>query len=131
LDNFYTAYLANGLGNTASRLAKLAGEGAWELRRPEGLSVGVKEKMMEFKTHQAAIVIIEKVGEVDKQLSVSKPWLIKEEKEKRRVLKPLLEKLMEAAFDLQIFMPETAERLLKHFSGGKIGALVPLCPRLK
>ena len=131
LHDFYTANLVNGLGNLASRLAKLASglDQISELTPISAFSQEFNEKMSQFLTNQAQETIIAKISQIDQELSLAKPWLITDSVEKHAVLQPLIQQLLQILYDLQIFMPETAALLTNHFSQAQIMPLSPLFPR--
>ncbi len=138
LDDNYTATLVNGLGNLASRLAKLASSCTQvsqnNLSRKEEkltFSSDFSQAMVNFDTHQAWKIIIDQVHQADQELSQVKPWLIDDLEIKTAKLAPFLGQIRQIAFDLQIFMPKTSQLLLDHFSQSEITPLEPLFPRLK
>lgn len=130
-DREYTAYLANGLGNLASRVAKLASQAevAYQVDtttfKPE-----VSQALDRFDVKAALNELKYQIEAGDKYLSKAKPWLLESE-EKTKVLKPIINQVIQIAYQLQPFMPETAEKLLDHFSQKKIKPLKPLFPRVK
>lgn len=69
------------------------------------------------------------VSELDKHMSKTKPWL-QPEAEAKENLRFLTSQIILIALHLQPFMPETAEKILNHFSNPKISALEPLFPRI-
>ncbi len=132
LYDFYTANLTNGLGNLASRLAKLAStcHTRWQLPAVKNCSAALQRAMSRFDTSGALNVLINEVATLDKKLSEQKPWLIKDVPQKIKVLEALLASLRVIIFELQIFMPETAAKLAEHFDQEEIAPLQPLFPRL-
>ncbi|MDO5561541.1 MAG: methionine--tRNA ligase [bacterium] len=132
LEDFYTANLVNGLGNLCSRLAKLASTVELApLAAPESLSPNMAKACAAFQTSQALQTIIDGISELDQVLSREKPWLTTDTHAKAAQLQPLIAKLCQIAYDLQIFMPETSHIILTHFLREKIEPLAPLFPRLK
>lgn len=133
LNDFYTAHLTNGLGNLCSRLAKLASvtDDNWHLSKPTKISSTVAQFMNQFLTHQALQSIIEQISLLDQSLSRQKPWLIKDDLEKRAILTPILQQLLQLIYDLQIFIPDFSDKLLSHFTQSRINPLQPLFPKIK
>lgn len=134
LDSDYTAYLVNGLGNLASRLAKLASNAeisGLQLASNLSLSPAIIEAFSHWQTNLGLQKIKDDIDQLDKTLSKEKPWLLKDKKRQQQVLLPLLNAFLQTIFDLQIYLPETATLLAKHFSAAKINPLTPLFSRLK
>lgn len=126
----YNSDLANGLGNLVARVAKLL-----ELNKvypgtdkTKEISHDVKPFIEEFKFDIAINSIFERAKGLDKVINEKKPW----EKEgfHRQVLwTELIQGLRQIAFDLKLFLPETAEKIEEIFKGPKISYKNPLFPR--
>lgn len=125
----YTAELANGIGNLSSRIAKLAS--TVEVHPSKEIKIDPKyaDAMNRYALDEALHMTISGQQELDKWLAENKPWE-KGTAEKTQLLQEALEKLLPIIHQLRPFMPETAEKLLKHFSTSKIEPLTPLFPRL-
>ncbi len=133
LHDFYTAHLTNGLGNLASRLAKLAStvETGWELEMPKALSPEIRQPLDNYRVHEALQTIIDHVARLDGRLSGEKPWLLPDGVDRKRVLTPILNDFLQLVFDLRLFMPQTSQKIAGHFHPHQIMPLPPLFPRLK
>lgn len=130
LDEFYTANLANGLGNLCSRVAKMAAN--------KGLEVVTNEEQFEDEFHglmnqyqltQALELVLSWIANADQFLSKKKPWELSGEA-KLEVLREAVSRIRQIALHLTPFMPETSQTILSHFQG-KIEAIKPLFPRLE
>ena len=132
LDEWYTAHLVNGLGNLASRLAKLASTcDDWQSwRAPEARSSELLAALEKFDTSGGLQTIIDRVSRCDAMLSEKKPWLINDNREKVQVLSTIGDVFLQAVADLSIYMPEASECLLAHFTAPAITPLTPMFPRL-
>lgn len=122
----YNSDLANGLGNLVARLAKVA----------EKINYEAKENKQEFfvnledfRVDLALEKIWQKIKELDAQIDKNEPWRL-EEKELKNFLDKIVPEIQTLAFNLQPFIPQTAEKILNQFSG-KILAQPPLFPRIK
>jgi methionyl-tRNA synthetase len=129
----YTAELANSLGNTASRVAKMAaniGFSQSNLYPPQWLPE-VKAALGETLDIRAGIIaVLGRVVELEKRIAVEKPWTLAAEGS-AELIAQYIAILQTVAWNLQPYLPETAEKLLRHFSAEKIEPLTPLFPRLK
>lgn len=125
----YNADLANGLGNLVARVAKLCEQNNIEANAGSNVWCADLEKYMgEFKFNEAMTVIWQLITEADKKINQQKPWELKGEKVKI-ALQDLVKRIQAIGFNLQPFMPETAEKILKQFSG-QIKPQPPLFPRI-
>lgn len=129
----YTANLANGLGNLVSRIAKLAENNnivfEWH---DESVPIDpeVEQKLNEYKFNEAIGLIWEAIRETDKLINEKKPWELEETPELNDILDDLVIRIRQIGANLQPFLPETSEKILKQFSG-KITSHPPLFPRVK
>lgn len=127
----YNADLANGLGNLAARVAKLAEQHQISLNRSNDLNHFDKEvagKLNEFKFNEALGIIWNHISEADKKINETKPWELAPEQAKP-VLEDLVQKIQQIAYNLQPFLPETSEKILTQFSG-QVRSSAPLFPRI-
>lgn len=125
----YNADLANGLGNLVARVAKLCEQN--NITATPGANVwcaDLEKYMGEFKFNEAIAVIWQLITEADKKINQEKPWTISGEKLKE-VLLDFVKRIQAIGYNLQPFLPETAEKILKQFSGEVKSAPV-LFPRI-
>ncbi len=125
----YTADLANGLGNLVARVAKLCEQN--QITATDGSNVwcaDLEKFMGEFKFNEAIAVIWQLISEADKKINQEKPWTISGEKLKE-VLLDYVKRIQAIGFNLQPFLPQTAEKILTQFSG-PIKSAPPLFPRI-
>ncbi len=130
----YNADLANGLGNLVARVATLASrtENKYQKLNIKITDKKFKDYHLSFKRYQfneALTFIWEKISQADKQIDRKHPWTLKG-KELEKVLQPLVKEIQEIALLLKPFLPETAEKIEKQFSGPKVKSAKPLFPRL-
>lgn len=125
----YNADLANGLGNLVARVAKLCQQN--NIKVSPGAKVwcaGLAEHMEEFKFNEALSIIWELISEADKKINEERPWELSGE-ELATTLAGCVKTIQAIAFNLQPFLPETAEKILEQFSG-PIKSAPPLFPRI-
>jgi len=86
----------------------------------------------EGKFHEALGFIWEKIGKLDKFINDEQPWtLAKSDQEKlAKVLEACVIDIQQIAILLKPFLPETAEKIEKQFTGPKIVSAESLFPRL-
>ena len=127
LDEKYTADLANGLGNTVARLAKLAensgfafvaGQNIWQI------------DIVDFRIDLAVQEIWKKLADLDGHINENEPWAIKDEQKLKEVLFYELNELRQVTYAITPFIPETAKKIQDQFKGPKIKSQTGLFPRL-
>lgn len=138
LKHIYNSDLANGLGNLVARVAKLCETSKFaNTTDPENfksLEHVYLEDLNTYKFSEALEQLWLLIGNVDIEINNNKPWeLIGKESKKVKLLEHLswcVSEILKVAILLQPFLPETAEKILKQFSG-EIKSDDPLFPRIK
>ncbi|MEK7092474.1 MAG: hypothetical protein AAB907_02520, partial [Patescibacteria group bacterium] len=85
--------------------------------------------MREFKFNEALAVIWQLITQADKKINQEKPWTMSGEKLKE-VLTDYVKRIQAIGFNLQPFLPKTAEKILTQFSGEIKSTTTNLFPRL-
>ncbi|RJQ27488.1 methionine--tRNA ligase [Candidatus Parcubacteria bacterium] len=125
----YNSDLANGLGNLVARVAKLAEKIGFEVvQKTEIFDLSVKEKLEEYEFNEAIDIIWVDIAALDKRINEVQPWKLEEEKLKE-FLSETTVKIRSIALSLKPFLPETAEKIEKQFTGSNIKSSQPLFPR--
>lgn len=127
----YNANLANGLGNLVARLAKLIEnhQPIYEDEQVKDFSPYVKDAFVTFQFNEALAAVWMHIKNMDKLLNEWEPWK-KTGIAKHIYWTELIRGVRQIAYDLQPFLPETAEKILKQFFG-KVKSQPPLFPRLR
>ncbi len=128
-DRLYNADLANGLGNLVARVAKLCEQN--NIIASDGSNVwcaDLEKFMGGFKFNEAIAVIWQLIAEADKKINQEKPWELSGQRLKE-VLLDYVKRIQAIGFNLQPFLPQTAEKILKQFSG-QIKSTPSLFPRI-
>ena len=132
----YNADLANGLGNLVARVAKLCETSGFDFEdTPTSyfLSKPFKSALSKYRIDEALsdIWLDTKAGihTLDKTIDKKKPWTLSGKKLYRNLLSAV-SIVRHVAYQLQPFMPETAEKIQKQFAGPKIKTDPSLFPRL-
>lgn len=128
----YNADLANGLGNLTARIARLCEKASTEFPKEENLSFspGLGEKIDNLQFDLALEQIWDNLARENRRINEEKPWELTG-KELNEFLKPAITNLRQIGFDLQPFMPMTAQKILTQFKGPKIKSAEALFPRIK
>lgn len=118
-DTSYNAFLANGLGNLCSRLAKMANSQNISINYQAQVSEEFKKYMNNYDLTQALNLLDKGLSKLDQYLAKEKPWL-NENSNQKEVLTKAIHTLLDINQSLQIFMPETAETIEKNFNQNSI-----------
>ena len=132
----YNADLANGLGNLISRVAKLCESKNYHFKGNLPASISQELEIGGYHTHMEKIElnlaleeIWRNIANINLQISIERPWE-KTDEETKIILSEAVRGILDIAFALQPFMPETAERISAQFKGPRIAAEKPLFPRI-
>jgi methionyl-tRNA synthetase len=127
----YNANLANGLGNLASRILKMSETYEVKPELPKETENFIGDFMENYRINEAIDGIWNKISETDKYIQDKKPFsLIKtDEAEAKKIIGELVIKLWNIAVNLEIFLPETAQKIQKCVRENKMPE-TPLFPRI-
>lgn len=125
----YNADLANGLGNLVARVARLCETHGIKLEdtNPD-LDKNIVRHVNGFMFNVALNYLWGQISELDQKINQEKPWELEGDRA-REVLTPLAYSIREISQNLRPFLPETAEKIEKQFSG-EIKSSTPLFPRI-
>lgn len=128
----YNADLANGLGNLVARVAKVAEGISFQSSAVSYKDVNknqYKSALEEFRFNDALALVWGKIKEADRLVDKKQPWKLTGNPLETFINEVVLQ-IIEIATLLQPFLPQTAEKILKQFSGPTIVSGPPLFPRL-
>jgi len=130
LDEIYSSDLANELGNLVMRITTLAEKDRLAIDQNK-----VKQfnnlTISQFNSFQFNLIlesIWNKIKRLNKQTDDFAPWK-KIAQERKEFLTKSLSEINQVGYELQPFLPETAEKILKATTG-KIKKINPLFPRI-
>lgn len=134
----YNADLANGLGNLTSRLANLLEKNEIEtnlkvnldLEPGKLLKVQIEQAMEKYHFNEALNIIWKSISEADENLSKKTPWKLSDRDEIAKILIPLAQNLLNIAYLLEPYLPQTASSIINQFTSNKIKKGEALFPRL-
>jgi methionyl-tRNA synthetase len=131
LDSRYESFLANGLGNTVSRVAALAAKSDAEFATSNLTEIDplVKIQLDAYRFDLALNEVWKRLSSIDQEIELKQPWRLSGV-ELRTVLEPWVKKIQQIGYDLQPFMPETAAKIMHHYEMQKITKIEALFPRL-
>ena len=142
LEKFYDRYnadLANGLGNLSARVSNL-------LEKNEiitDLKVNLEDELIKnlvldfenlfsgYRFNECLQIIWAKIKACDEVLSKEAPWKMENKDDVAKVLKPIAQTILNLAYLLEPFIPESAGKIREAFSESQIKKLPPLFPRLQ
>jgi len=127
----YNADLANGLGNLVARIAKLCEKANTPFSSKSSLhfTKKVEEGIKDVRLDKALDSIWSSINDENKRINQERPWELEGEKLENFLIKSA-QTIRQIAFDLQPFLPQTAEKILEQFKGPKIKSAPPLFPRI-
>lgn len=126
----YNSDLANGLGNVTARIARLSEKIIFRDAKKLVFSKEYQFSIEKFKFDEVIGFIWNKVRVLDKFIDVNQPWKITDNDKLTAVLTKAINQLEQIAFELQPFLPQTAEKILVQFKGPDIKSQLPLFPRI-
>jgi methionyl-tRNA synthetase len=133
-EKFYAAYsddLANGLGNTVSRVAALAEKSGFDFipDSPPGYRSQIKKHLEDYRFDFALGEIWSTLRSIDQAIEKEKPWETAGDQLKIFLTEQVAH-LRQVGYELQPFLPETAKKIISQFKGPKIRKIASLFPRI-
>jgi methionyl-tRNA synthetase len=126
----YTADLANGLGNLVARVAKLCEQDNINFQPKDSSFTPELTKAIEaYQFSTAFFQMWRFITELNQTINKEAAWKLEKEQRANSLL-AYAQSLYEIGTWLQPFLPETAEKILRQFTGG-IKSTTPLFPRLQ
>ncbi len=142
LEKFYDRYnadLANGLGNLASRVSNLLEKNEIETNLEINLEDNdIKTLVLDFENlfsgyrfNECLQIIWAKIKACDEFLSKETPWKLSNKKEIEKILKPTAQTILNLAYLLEAFIPDSSQKIQNSFLEKQIKKITALFPRLE
>lgn len=129
-EEVYNGELANGLGNLVARVAALCNKSGLEFKQTKFVEdENIKNALNEYKFDIALKTIWSEISQTDSFINEEEPWKLTGDN-LEKVLIHLVDHIRTIAQNLKPFLPDTAEKIEKQFTGPKITTSGPLFPRL-
>jgi len=113
LKDIYNGELANGLGNTISRVFTLAERNNIKFETPESLFLSLNEDFLNFRPDKSLELIFSKISDLNKDINEKEPWKITDKTELDTLLKKYLNEIYYIILNLKPYIPETCEGVLE------------------
>ena len=128
LDEVYSSDLANELGNLVMRITTLAEKDGLNIKSSSHYPLATSHLFDNFQFNTILEDIWKKIKVLNKSTNDFAPWK-KTATERKEFLTKSLNEINQVGYELQPFLPFTAEKILKA-TKGKITKITPLFPRL-
>lgn len=133
----YNSDLANGLGNLSSRVSNLLEKNdiatnlSIEAKDLGDIYVKFEEAFSKYHFNECLHIIWSKIKDCDEVLSKKTPWKLSDKEEIAEILKPIAQDILNLAYLLEPFIPESAKKIQECFLEGSVKKIQPLFPRLE
>ncbi len=132
LKEVYNADLANGLGNTAARISKMAEKSgfSFKIETPTLFDPEFIEQFASFRVDLALQYVWNRLAALDKSISDNQPWAISDQAKLKEVLTAEINDFRDIITYLKPFIPGTYEKLNSQFGKERVTFEGSLFPRL-
>lgn len=129
MNQVYESDLANELGNLVSRITTLAATDGIQMVHKKNEGLKYQSEIEQFDFNKILETIWEGIKSINKLINEKEPWKMNAPDRAELIAQWLMD-LHAIATNLQPFLPETADKIMKATTG-KIEKISPLFPRLK
>jgi methionyl-tRNA synthetase len=112
LKEIYNGELANGLGNTISRVFNLAEKNKVNFKTPDSLFLSLNEDFLNFRPDKSIELIFSKISDLNKNINEKEPWKIENKVELEVLLQKYLQEIYFIILNLKPYLPQTCEEVL-------------------
>ncbi len=131
-EEVYNGDLANGLGNLVSRVAALCKKNkilGSSIDKTYKSTDEIDKALSIYRFDEALTWVWQEIEKINVQINKEEPWKLEGQK-LTDVLNSYVFSIQTIAYNLRPFLPETAEKIEKQFSGSRIKSESPLFPRI-
>lgn len=132
-EQIYNADLANGLGNTVARVAKMAENSGFEFDLPDLKGIWEEkwaEPMEKYRVDLALANIWNLLSKLDKHINEHEPWAEEDTKRLQKILDFEVNSVRKIGALLKAFIPDTGRKIEEQFGKKAISTANPLFPRI-
>jgi methionyl-tRNA synthetase len=115
LIDIYNGELANGLGNTISRVFALAKKNEVKFEKLNTLNIAFSNEFENFRPDRYIESIFEKVSEINKDINMKEPWKMENKEELKKLIESYLIELYLITIHLKPIIPGSCEKILISF----------------
>lgn len=113
IKEIYNGELANGLGNTISRVFALAERNNIKFNTPDSLYLSLNEEFLNFRPDKAIELIFSKIADLNKDINEKEPWKITDKLELEALITKYLNEIYFIILNLKPYIPQTCDEVLK------------------
>ena len=119
LKEIYNGELANGLGNTISRVFSLAKKINLSYEIPKSIYLNLNEEFLNnFRPDKSLETIFTRISEINKDINQKEPWKINNETELKVLISKYLDEIYYISLNLRPYIPNTTDEIIKSFENG-------------
>lgn len=115
LAEIYNGELANGFGNTLSRVFVLAKRNEIKFERANTLNIAISSQMENFRPDKALEEIFERISNINKDINIKEPWKMEKGEELEILITNYLNELYSITINLKPFIPNSCEKIIESF----------------
>lgn len=116
LEDIYNGELANGLGNTVSRVFSLAKNNEIKYEMPNSLYISLNDEFLtNFRPDKSLESIFTRITELNKDINEKEPWKIKDSEELKNLITKYLNEIYLIVINLKPYIPQTCSDILNSF----------------
>ena len=113
LKEIYNGELANGLGNTVSRVFSLAKKINLHYEIPESLYLNLNEEFLNnVRPDKSLEKIFTRISEINRDINQKEPWKITDETELKVLIRKYLDEIYYLSLNLRPYIPNTISEII-------------------
>lgn len=113
LKDIYNGELANGLGNTISRIFTLADRNNIKFTPNESIYLSLNEEFLNFRPDKSLELIFSKISALNKDINENEPWKITDKIALEVLITKYLNEIYYLVLNLKPYIPQTCEGIIE------------------